>query len=184
MPNETMLILRRDCFAARFSRIRNLILTTTLITVAGIISTANAGSDDLLTLSINSGKSVYRAGEPIVFSIVLANKSGRPVTVNRRMEFPRPELSLQIRDASGKLSQWLPPIPPPPLTKDDFKVMPTDEELTTIVTDIGRYLSVPPVPDVYTVTAIYRNAAGGDEFGVNAWTGKLISNTSRFEVLR
>ena len=163
-------------------RVLNLVLASTLVSVIAFIKPIMAVTGDALTVAINPGQSVFGPRDPIEFSVVLTNQSDDPVMVNRRMELQRPELYLEIRDARGNLRRWMPPVPPPPLARDDFQVIASEDEIAVTVTDVSRYLSVSLAPGVYSVRARYRNSMRGDEFGLDAWTGEVVSEVSRFEV--
>ena len=135
-----------------------------------------------LKLSVHTGAGVYRPGEPIDVTLSLVNISSGPVTVNGRLDFPRPEVYMEIRDAGGRMLMWHPPIPPPPLRSDDFREIVAGEAITWVVADIGEYLADRPGPGTYTLTATYTNGNRGSEFGFDAWAGKIVSNQAVFRI--
>ena len=152
------------------------------LTVCDLNCAKTAKTHDLLKLSISSDKTVYQVGEPTTITVVLENVSEMQITVNKRLEFVGPEVYLEIQDETGNLLKWLPPDPPPPLTKDDFIVVSPGETAGTRTIHIERHLSERLKPGRHTLKATYKNAEDGSRFGLNAWTGMVMSNTITFDV--
>jgi hypothetical protein len=153
-----------------------------LALVAAAVCDPARADDNALKLTISVDRPSYRVGAPVQLAVILENTTPRPVTVNRRLEVSRPELMLQIEDAARNKARWLPPVPPPPLTAQDFVLLTEGRRIATTTADLGRHLSTPLRPGRYTATATYSNTDRGTSFGLQAWTGTVASNQISFEI--
>lgn len=139
--------------------------------------------ETLLTLTINLDKKVYNLNEPIEIKVdgIIENISQAELIINTRFSFPGPELNLKLMSDTGKALRWLPPVPPRPLTKHDFKTLgpgeKTDFTLIIYGSDLFDKLDV----GTYVAQAKYFNSSG-DEFGFDAWQGRIYSNKVSFEM--
>jgi hypothetical protein len=153
-----------------------------LALVAAVVCDPARADDNALKLTISAERPTYRVGAPIRLAVILENTAPRPVTVNRRLELSRPELTLDIEDSARNKARWLPAVPPPPLTARDFVLLTEGQRIATTTTDLGRHLSTPLRPGRYTATATYSNTERGTPFGLRAWTGTVASNQISFEI--
>jgi len=139
--------------------------------------------ETLLTLTINLDKKVYNLNEPIEIKVdgIIENISQAELIINTRFSFPGPELNLKLISDTGKALRWLPPVPPRPLTKHYFKNLGPGEktDITLIIrgSDLFDKLDV----GTYVAQAKYFNSSG-DEFGFDAWQGRIYSNNVSFEM--
>lgn len=148
----------------------------------GLGSLCCSVSEGALKLLISTDKSVHQSGESITVVITLMNPSTTPVTVNKRLRVQQPGLYVEIHDDLGNLVRWLPPPPPPPLRKDDFVVMGAGQEITAQTVQLERHLTNELETGRYSIRATYRNDDAGTRFGLQAWTGEVVSNTATFVV--
>lgn len=149
-----------------------------LLTTDAAIATTPAG----LTLSLTTDKPLYRSGDRIDLSIMLENRSGEPMTINRRLAYPGPDLTVEITDPSGMRLRWLPPAPPPPVLESDFVRLGPGQRFEVTLQDISRHLfDKLERTGEYRATATYRNQDGGSQWNHVAWTGSIESRVVTFQ---
>lgn len=142
----------------------------------------DSSEETLLTLTINLDKKVYNLNKPIEIKVdgIIENISQTELIINTRFAFPG-EVNLKFISDSGKTLRWLPAVPPRPLTRQDFKILGPGEKtnFTLIIygSDLYDKLNLGP----YVAQATYVSSAG-DEFGLNAWKGRIYSNKVSFEI--
>ncbi|MDP9132191.1 MAG: hypothetical protein M3M98_03540 [Nitrospirota bacterium] len=129
-----------------------------------------------LTLILAADKTVYTSGDRIALTIRLENMSAQPLTINRRLAYPGPDLTVEITDPRGVRLRWLPPSPPPPVQESDFVQLHPGQQFQVRFPDIGRHLfdKLERAGD-YQAKAMYRNTDTGAQWNSSAWTGSLES---------
>ena len=142
-------------------------------------ATSLASASTELGLSISS----LTAPIPVCIQVRLTNVSDHSVVVNGRMAHT--ELSLIVKAESGEVLKWLPPLPPSPLTSEDFVVLKPSEDLVKEICNWTRSLSSLLSLGGYAIQARYSNAEESPSDNAPetpAWKGALLSNTLAFSV--
>jgi hypothetical protein len=137
-------------------------------------------TDNCLVLNMGMEKARFKFKEPILVKVVIKNTCDRSISAYTGFDYA---ISFEITDESGKQLRWLPFIPPPPITKDNFSEIKPYSQLTHKRMIISNDLYDKILPGHYNVSAIYKNINVGDKFDVNAWIGEIKSETISFEVL-
>jgi hypothetical protein len=137
-----------------------------------------------LTFEISTDKARYGVGEDIIVRLCLFNFGDDPITVNSRFALNRAgfpgEVAFDVVEASGK----------PVSFRARVNVgTPDDEDFSLLVpwNCVGRECALQPYFALeragrYTLTATYKNEWSGEDVGLDAWTGRLRSNTVTFVV--
>ena len=152
-----------------------------LLSFLMLLSTEAMAVSPALTLLVSADKAQYESGDKIDLTITLENRSGQPLTINRRLAYPGPDLTIEMNDPTGAGLRWLPPAPPPPVEESDFVQLRHGQQLQVMLPDIGQHLfdKVKRSGD-YRVRAMYRNQDGGAQWNRAAWTGAVESNVITF----
>ena len=146
-----------------------------------VATTAAFGASDSLSLSLFIDRALSASREAVDLTLVLHNTSTQALIINRRLAYPGPDLMLEIMDPQGVRLRWLPPAPPPSLTRSDFVRLDPGEEFHLKLPDIGRQLfDKLEEGSEYRVRAVYRNDEPGSQWHYAAWTGSLESRPITF----
>jgi hypothetical protein len=140
-----------------------------------------------LEIQLRTIRDSYAKGEPVEVELVLTNRSEAPCTVNKRMAIyveqmadNNWEVKFDITFPPGKRLIRGALIRREGLKKDDFTVLPAGESLHKTL-NLSRYNWL-ELPGTYQIKALYHNSVTGQEFGVEAWTGEINSNSISFQV--
>ena len=146
---------------------------------AGQGSTEEQGVSLSLLLTVR--KNSFKIGEPVEVTVGLRNEAGRPVTVNRRMAF-KPlnygpggygNVSFRVSNPPGHHPVRGTLVDPADPERNDFAALDPGQEITrSFVLSRSYWMGT---PSSYRVTAVYRNSDRGQEYGLSAWTGELVS---------
>ena len=135
-----------------------------------------------LAISLSPAQGHERGCENVALTITFENRSSHDVTLNTRMANPGPDLMIDIEDLRGNRLRWLPPAPPPTITRKDFAVLGPGQklEMPIAVLQIGLFDKLKR-EQKYRMTARYQNSETGSKFNYAAWTGSITSNTILYE---
>jgi hypothetical protein len=140
-----------------------------------------------LQIRLSATAEIYTIGDSVEVDLVLVNQSETSCIVNKRMAI----YAGQMADGGWevKFDITYPPgerlirgakIRREGLGKKDFGVLSAGESLHKTY-NLSRYNWL-ELPGRYEVKATYHNSVNGQEFGVAAWTGDIISNPISFRV--
>ena len=134
-------------------------------------------------------RSEYAPGEDTVVRLSLRNDSSRGLTINGRCAvkgFPggRVEKSWEVDFTVARNQQPCPRfgviIETRPVDFDNFIVLDGGAEYHCEYA-ITKYF-IMDQPGDYEIQAIYRNSHDGQEYGLMAWTGQIVSNRVRVRI--
>lgn len=157
------------------------ILIVTVLSIAGVGLTQNALAEPL-ALCLSSAKVHELDGENITLALTIENRSAKDIVLNKRMANPGPDLMIDIEDLRGNRVRWIPPAPPPRITREDFTVLSAGQKLVMPISILQIGLADKLKREQkYRMTARYQNTETGSQFNYAAWTGSITSNTILFE---
>lgn len=139
-------------------------------------------SRNCLKLKIKTKKKIFSTGEPIKITFILENICDRPLIINQRFAYIGPDIYFYLRDESGKDLKWLPPVPLPPIKRNLFRILKSNQQISKETTNLKFSLHSKLLPGTYTIAATYKNSLGS-ELDIQAWTGEVNSNPILFEIL-
>jgi len=154
-----------------------------VIIISFLAVSASYSQDQPLQLTIKADKQMYAVGEKINIRAQLQNISKETVPIYAFKLIYR--IHLDIRNSSGIdsgiiVAEYEMPddyrhVP----QKQDFYFLKPQEtysiDIENLVSGNTRYEIIRP--GVYTIEAILRLVVRGEQFGINAWTGTLTSNS-------
>ena len=132
----------------------------------------------------------YARGEDIVVTLSLSNTSDAPLTINIRCGMrPFPdggrrdtwETDLVVTYENEACPRFIVMIRREQLDRGDFATLDSGSQYLCDY-QITRYF-IMDQPGDYDIQAVYQNGHNGQEYGLTAWTGQVVSNTIRVRVV-
>lgn len=108
-------------------------------------------------VTIRLDKAVYHPEDEIHVQGTLTNIAKKELIVNTRCSFPA-DIFLTIKTENDTILKWLPPAPPRPLTKDDFRLIKPGEEINFRLSFYSSFLYDKLEDGKYTIQARYTNS--------------------------
>lgn len=153
----------------------------------------SAQEEKLLKFDIKFEKTVFKEGQPVRCTMVLANTGKSPLIVNKRFlvnrPFPMPhEVYFVIKDEKGNELPFQLMIRAGEPKAGDFVELSVGKNIKSsdvfgIIASEGYDLTEAydlKKPGVYAVSAVYENR--NEPEGMKVWTGRLISNTVKITI--
>jgi len=142
-----------------------------------------------LELTLSCDKDKYQKDEPIQITLTLKNRSGKPIYVNKRFFLTSGETPVEKRDGyitvispkQEKLKCKIDYGTGLPRTDHFILLEPGKEQSSERKQTINHFFDF-STPGKYQITATYENVFG-KEIGLDAFTGKIDSNTVTIEIV-
>lgn len=144
-----------------------------------------------LSARLSVSRSEYVSGEDIVVSLSLRNTSRNQLTINGRCgvrSFPSGsekgtwEVDFVVMHEQQPCPRSFIIIERRPVNSGNFVVLDAGSEYTCEYTITTHF--VMDQPGHYDIQGVYQNGHGGQEYGLTAWTGEVVSNRITVRIVR
>lgn len=154
-----------------------LLLTQVLLIAQQINKKREGGINYPLVFTISADKNEYSIENlsGIIIKGIIKNVSKSDEIINTRFLFPT-DIDMTFEDEKSEVLKWLPPAPPRPLTKNDFRTIRPGQQVEFNLNIYSTNFYGKLKSGTYKIKAKYKNSSG-DEFSKNVWSGILESNT-------